>query len=340
MAFDARLLHILSMRRKPNEFKFVESPSQTKHSSYRTSTACSPSKVPLPPLARRQAKVDWTEVMSKRQMQTDQEITETISFYYDKAFESPEHTSNQRFFSKNSTEETQATMPSPSSIPRRNKAKLSESAEFTLQISESHRSNTKLAFSFSLIDRIDEIERSFIEDADKAETLDKIKKEHKTWVEVYGQLDGVLSSQERAVSARRIAHNSQKLLCRMIDLHEQHTQRCSKYAEDLKEVIVTLKREVMLALKLREALVVNSMDRERMEKEIEEMFGIDDDFNYESFTTSARRLLEKGESQLTHNLIEAYKELAKERQLPRVHDPDISLSSLGRWETEMKLKFT
>jgi hypothetical protein len=278
--------------------------------------------------------------MKRRQMQTEPEVAETISFYYDKAFESPEHTSNQRFFSKEPAEETRTTMPSPQSVPRRNRARLSGSAEFTLQVSEFHRSNTKLAFSFSLIDRIDELERSFFEDVDKAETLDKIKKEHQTWVECHGDLDGVQSSQERAVSARRIAHNSQKLLSRMIGLHEQHTQRCSKYAEALKETIGTLRREVMLALKLKEALVVNSMDRERMEKEIEEMFGNEDEFNYESFTTSVRRLLEKGESQLTHTLIEAYKELAKERQLPRVMNPDISLSSLGRWETEMKMKFT
>lgn len=327
------------MSKKLNELKTVESPEYKKPKSKRTTTSSSPIKVPLPPLAKRQAKVDWTEVMKLRQTHNERLDSDSSTFYYEKAFESPERATHTRFYSKNSTEFTKTSLASPTSLSRKNRAKMNESANLTMNATISNPSPMKLAFDLSLIDRIDDYERTLFEDAGKSESTDKIKRELQGWTEFYSDLDLVSNSQERAVAARRIAHNSQKMISRLLSLHDQHTKRCTSYIESMKETILGLKREVVLALRLKEALVVNSMDKERIEREIEDMYENGDDFNYANFTTSARRLLDKGESQLTYYLMEAYKELCKDRQFPSVENPDINVSSMARWESEMKLKF-
>jgi len=277
--------------------------------------------------------------MKLRQAESDLNESLNSSFFYEKAFETPERTTQHRFFSKNTTDETRTTLGSPRSLPRKNRTRLSESVELTLNATVANHSRTKLAFDFSLIDNIEDYERNLIEETDRAENIEKIKKEFQTWTDFYADLDLVANSQERAVAARRVAGSSQKLLTRLISLHDQHIKRCTKYTDTMKETILGLKREILLALKLKEAMVVKSMDKERMEKEIEDMFENGDDFNYKNFTSSARKLLDRGESQLTYFLIEAYKELCKDRQLPSVENPDINVNSMARWETEMKMKF-
>lgn len=325
------------MQKRLNESQLIYTASLTKRSK-RYTASNSPSKVPLPPLAKRLAKVDWTEVMKMRQTQSDLNVSETErSFYNERAFETSRNSTQSRFFGKKTTEDTAISLASPASLPRRNKVKLNETLEKTLNATMSNYSQLRLPFDSSLIDRVDEYERTLLDDVNKAETADKIQKELQTWTEFYSELDLIQSSQERAVVARRIAHNSQRLVSRLLDLHNQYAVRCTRQTEAMKETIVALKREVMLALKLKEALTLTSMDRERIDKEIEEMFETGED--YSEFTLKTRKLLDKGESQLTVYLFEVYRELCKERPLPHVIDHDINISSVMRWEAEMKRKF-
>lgn len=325
------------MPKKPNGQKHSDSP-ELRHPTLRTSHS-SPKKMPLPPLARRSNKVNWMEIMRKRQPSIDKIESDSTNFYYDKAFDSPDKANYQRFYSQISGEDTRSGAPSPEKLKSRSNTKLLGKMNKSFDIADSSRSNSRLAFSVSLLDRIDEEERKLMSDGDQGETLDKLKKEQKIWTDLYNDLDNLSNPLERAVAARRVAHNSQKLLDRVLSLHDQHYKHCTKHINALNETIGTLKREVLMALKLKEALVVKSLDQERIQKEIEDMFENGDEFNYENFTISARRLLDREESQLTYHLIEAYTELAKDRQFPSTEIPELKLGSLPKWEQEMRMKF-
>jgi hypothetical protein len=324
------------MAKKLNEMRHTESPDVHNQSSGRItpSMLSSPTKV-LPPLARRSGKVDWTEIMKRRQVSAEQAVGSSPSFYYERAFESPEQANHLRFYSKTSAEETGSTGPSPDLHRHKHKAK--RRANKSYDSIGPDASVQRLAFSVSLIGRIDDEERRLVSEG--AETVDRIKSEQQVWDGLYAELDTVACSQERAVAARRLARNSQKLVSRAVGLYETHTDYCTKYIRAMKDQIMTLKREVLLALQLKEALVLKSLDQERIRLEIEEMYADGEDFNFENFTNSARRLLDRGESQLTYYLMEAYKELAKDRELPNVESPNIKLGSLPRWEQEMRGKF-
>jgi hypothetical protein len=326
------------MSKNPKEFKFAETPEPSKLSALKPTPSPSPHQT-LPPLARRQAKVDWTDVMKRRQASVDiGEADDTSSFFYEKAFESPHRASHQRFYSKRSTEATRSELPSTETPMPIHKHRFKRRANQSLDFGDSSFS-PRLVFSGSLLDHIDEAEHRLHNDADKAETIEKLRTEQQVWTEIYAELDSVVNSQERAVAARRVAHNTQKLLSRAIGLHEQHFTYCTKHIEEMQRTMRILKREVMLALKLKEALVMKSSDKERLRKEIEEMYDHSEDFNYEAFTSSARKLLDRGESQLTFFLLDAYNELAKDRSLPDTEIPQLTLGSLSRWEQELRMKF-
>jgi hypothetical protein len=324
------------MPKKPKEFRLSDTFDLPKQATLKTPTSA---QKMLPPLSRRQAKVDWTEVMKMRHQSVDLAGGDTGSFYYDQAFDSFETTNHQRFYSKNLTEEVVRT---PDNVTKASQMRrLRERFNHSVDISQhTPPGQNKLGCGLSLIKRVDEEERKASEDAASAETLDKIHREKEVWDECYAELDTVTSTQERAVAARRIAHNSQKLLGRVLSVYEQHSTHCSKNTEAMKSTIKTLQREVILALKLKEALVVKSLDKERLRMEIEAMYDNGDDFNYESFTSSARKLLDRGESQLTYFLLEAYNELCRERIIPEMEDDEVVLESFAKWEHEMMLKFT
>lgn len=327
------------MPKKPNDFKLPETPD-AKQPSIKIGMSSSPKKVPLPPLARRVAKVDWTEIMKKRHASMEHiQRDPDSSFYNDKAFESPEKPIHQRFYSQMSTEEIRSELPSPEKPHHSSKVKRNRKANRSIDLTETTRSISKLAFSVSLLDRIDEEERKMMQEGNKAETLDRLRHEQQVWGEYYIELDSLCNSQERAVASKRVAHNYQRLLSRALSLHDQHFTYCTDHIEKMMATMRILKREVVLALKLKEALVVKSLDREKIRKEIEEMFDNGDDFNYENFTLSARKLLDRGESQLTYHLLEAYTELAKDRHFPNTETINVTLGPLSRWEHEMRNKF-
>jgi hypothetical protein len=290
--------------------------SLKKHSSGKLTL--SPKKA-LPPLARRQAKVDWTDIMQRRQVSV---AASDITFYHEKAFDSPHQASNRRFYSRLVAEEIVVPYRKHKSLER-----VSQSFE--------DQTRSRLAFGASLISRIDDEERKSM--VGQSENIELIKSAQQVWTSLLTELDNF--PQERTAAARRLALNSQKLVSRAVSLHEQHLSSCSKFIEALKASNEMLKEKADVELKLKEALVVKALDQERLRKEIDHLFENSEDFNYEDFTSSARKLLDRRESQLTHFLIEAYKELTKDRQMPSVVNSDIKLGSLPRWEEEMRRKF-